>query len=180
MEEETYHGSSEGQQGQPQQSPPQQGQPQQYPQEQYQQPQHTTPQEPKKPLFEKLASDNTIAMIIVLGLLVIMLGAVIISAAPFQTNLSAEEEFGDAADEEDDGLTTRERWDRQATENSMEYAGNVLTNIGLFLLASGVLIGVVLRDDWNKWLRIALAGFALVLIIFAWFGGEFVLGVGIA
>ena len=176
MEEETYHGSSEGQQGQPQQSPPQQGQPQQYPQEQYQQPQHTTPQEPKKPLFEKLASDNTIAMIIVLGLLVIMLGAVIISAAPFQTNYDGEDQ---GYIEDDDGLTNKEMADREATENAMEYTGNILTNIGLFLLASGVLIGVVLRDDWNKWLRIALAGFALVIIIFAWFGGEFILGVGL-
>ncbi|MFO7791354.1 MAG: hypothetical protein R6W73_00025 [Candidatus Saliniplasma sp.] len=176
MEEEPFQSESPGgEQTPPQEQPPTQETP---PQEQYQhQPRHVPPQEPKKSLFEKLATDNMIAMLVVLGLLVIMIGAVIISAAPFQTNYDGEDQ---GYIEDDDGLTNKEMADREATENAMEYTGNILTNIGLFLLASGVLLGVFFRDDWDKWFRVALAGFALVIIIFAWFGGEFALSVGIS
>ncbi len=181
MEEEPFQSESQSEEQIPsQEQPPTQQTTTSQQQPPQHQPQHTPSKKPSKPFIEKLASDKMLSMIVVLGLLVIMLGAVIISAAPFSTNYSAEEEFGDAGDEEDDGLTTREKYDREVRERNMEYTGNILTNIGLFILASGVLLGVFLRDDWNKWIRIALAGFALVIIIFAWFGGEFILGVGIS
>ncbi len=47
--------------------------------------------------------------------------------------------------------------------------GNILRDIGVFLLSSIVLIGALYRDDWNKWMRISLAGFALVLIVVGYF-----------
>ncbi len=75
-----------------------------------------------------------------LGLLIIMVGAILVNA----TN---------SIDDSRHVLTM----------------GNILKDVGVFLIASIMLIAAIYRDDWDKWMRIGLAGFALVLIVVCYF-----------
>ncbi len=154
MEEETFsEGSpSEGQ------APPQQYQQQPPPQQQQYQPQHTPPQQPSEPFFKKLASDDWMPKMVMLGLIIILLGAILISAAPFRTNYGSSPPSMEV------------RQDHRATENSMRYTGNILMDIGVFIVAGVLLLAAFYRDDWSKWFKIGIAGFALALIIIGWFG----------
>ncbi len=115
-----------------------------------QQPQYQPP--PKKDPFENIVKKKTLVMIIIAGLLVIMVSAIIINAA----------QYSDDAD----------------TINNVVTTGQIIRDIGVFLTSGGMLLGAILRDDWNKWIRIAMAGFALVLIIFGYFGVGLQLGLG--
>lgn len=155
MEEKTYQDESPGQQQAP---PQQQYQPQQQPQQQQYQPQHMPPQHPREPFLKKLASDEWMPKVVMLGLIIILLGAILISAAPFRTNYGSSPPSGEL------------QQDHQATENAMRYTGDVLMDIGVFVVAGVLLLATFYRDDWDRWFKIGIAGFALALIIIGWFG----------
>jgi len=81
-----------------------------------------------------------ITLVAMLGLLIIMVGAILLSATT-------------SMDDPRHVITV----------------GNILRDIGVFLLSGIMLIGAFYRDDWNKWMRIGMAGFALVLIVVGYF-----------
>lgn len=58
--------------------------------------------------------------------------------------------------------------------------GNILKDVGVFLVAGITLLAAFYRDEWDKWFRIAIAGFALVLIVLGYFpiAIEFGMGMG--
>jgi len=153
MEEQTYQQEPPaGEQDMPQQQPPQQQPPQQQPyQQQPYQPQHMAPQEPGKPALQKIA-EEWLPMIVIIGLIIIMIGAILINAA----------NYSDEAD----------------TRRDVTITGRIIRDIGVFLLSMITLVAAATRDDLEKWMRIALAGFALVLIVVGYFniGLEFGMG----
>ncbi len=144
----------EPQQDQWQQQPSQdqwQQQPQQQPQQPAQQPYQQQYQQPQKDFFEDLVNDKTLAMVVMLGLLIVMVGAILLSA----TN---------SIDDSRHVITI----------------GNILKDVGVFLLSGILLVAAFYRDEWNIWLRVGMAGFALVLIVVGYFpiGLEFGAAVG--
>ena len=90
-------------------------------------------------------------MVVMLGLMIIMVGAILLNA----TN---------SIDDPRHVITI----------------GNILKDLGVFLVSGIMLIGAFYRDDWSKWFRVAIAGFALVLIVLGYFpiGFDFGLGMG--
>lgn len=130
---------------QPQQQQPQQ--PPQQPQQGYQQepstlPQHQMPQ--KQDTFEGLSKNSTVTTVVVVGILIMMVGAILINAATFS--------------------------DDTDTINDVTNVGNILQDIGVFLAAGFMVIASIYRDDWPKWIRIGTLTFSLLLILVAWFG----------
>ncbi len=97
--------------------------------------------------FEGLASNKTLAMVVMLGLMIIMVGSILLNA----TN---------SIDDPRHVITM----------------GNILIDVGVFLTAGIMLIGAFYRDDWGKWFRIAIAGFAMVLIVLGYFSIGFDFG----
>ncbi len=87
-----------------------------------------------------------LSMMVMLGLMVIMVGAILLSA----TN---------SIDDPRHVITM----------------GNILKDLGVFLVSGIMLLGAFYRDDWSKWFRVAIAGFALVLVVLGYFpiGFEF-------
>lgn len=141
--------------GQPQEGQPQQGQPQQQTQPQpQQQPQyqqgqvqrHEHPQHQRRQdqdTFEGLAKNSTLTTVVIVGLIILMVGAIVINAANFS----------------DDGGTIED----------VTTVGNILQDIGVFLVAGFMLIASIYRDEWSKWMRIGTLTFGLLLILVAWF-----------
>ncbi len=121
--------------------------------EDYQQPaqqewqQTQQPQQPPRDLFKDMSSNRTITMVVILGLLILMVGAILVNA----TN---------SIDDSRHVLTI----------------GNILKDLGVFMISAIMLIAAIYRDDWSKWIRIAVFGFALVMIIvgYYWFAGTIV------
>lgn len=154
--------------GQSYQEPQEQGPPQQEqrewsqgPSQQQQPPQQQRSQQQykKRDFLEDKTSNSWLAKMVLLGLIFILVGMLLTHAAPFQTN------YGSDPPDSDD------QQDNEATRNSMIYTGNILKDIGVFMISVFFLAAAFYRDDWNRWLRIAIILFTLVLIIFAWFGG---------
>ncbi len=58
--------------------------------------------------------------------------------------------------------------------------GNILKDLGVFLVAGIMLMAAFYRDEWDRWFRVAVAGFALVLIVLGYFpiNVEFGMGIG--
>ncbi len=130
-----------GEQQPPQQDWQQQPQQQQPPQQGWQQP--PPQQHPPRDFFKGLASDKTLTMAIMLGLLIIMIGAILVHSATFS--------------------------DSAGTINDIINVGNILKDIGVFIVAGMMLLGALYRDDWDKWMRVGMVGFALVLIVVGYF-----------
>lgn len=149
--EETSYGQEQGQEY-PQQ-PPQQPPQQYYPPE-------------KKNFLEGMTTDDWLAKMVFVSFILLLLGMLLIHAAPFVTNYGS-----DAPDDYEDQL------DDQATQNSMKYMGNILLDLGIFILSGFLLLAAFYRDDWGQWMRVAIAGFVLVLIVFGWFGISATLGI---
>ncbi len=136
---------------------PQQDQNQyQYDQQEYQQ----TPQQPQQPMmpqkdiFEKLTSNNTLVMMVMIGLIVIMVGSLIINAASYSETPSRI--------------------------NDITTTGRIIRDIGVLFISVPMLAGAYYRDDLNKWMRIGMIGFALVMIIVGYFSIGFEIGAGTA
>ena len=123
------------------QQPQQQEPPQGYQQGPSAPPQHQAP--PKQDTFKGLSRNSTLTTVVILGLVILMVGAILISAAPFGE--------GD-------------------TVQNVTNVGNILQDIGVFLVAGFMLIASIYRDDWPKWMRIGTLTFGLLLILVAWFG----------
>ncbi len=134
--QDSWSQEPESYQDQGTQTPPQGQGPQ--PPQGYQQPQQ--PHHPPRDFFKDLAKDKTMAMGALFGLVIIMVGAILLSATT-------------SIDDPRHVITI----------------GNILRDIGVFLLSGMMLIGAFYRDDWNKWIRIGMAGFALVLIVVGYF-----------
>jgi len=132
------------------QQPPQQ---QQHPQPQPQQyqSQRMPPQQPGKPFLQKMA-DDWLPMFVIIGLIFLLVGSILINASAYS----------------DDFDTVR----------NVRITGRIIRDIGVFLIAMVTLVAGALRDDLGKWMRVALVGFALVLIVVGYFniGVEFGFG----
>ena len=100
------------------------------------QPVHRAPIEYIKPF----ASDVILAIGIVLGLLLLMIGSIFCGTA-------------DTSGGQD--------------------AGMMIKAFGLFILASAMFLGAVLRTDMNKWVRVALLLSAVLMVILIGFWGSF-------
>ncbi len=127
-----------GQQGWSQQQPQS---PQGYQQAPSAPPQHQMP--PRQDTFEGLSKNSTLTTVVVVGLIIMMVGAILINSATFS--------------------------DDMGTINDVRNVGNILQDIGVFLVAGFMVIASIYRDDWPKWMRIGTLTFSLLLILVAWF-----------
>lgn len=86
--------------------------------------------------------------------MIIMVGAILINAASFSDNFE--------------------------TVDNIMTTGRILQDIGVFLVSGMMLLAAFYREDWNVWIRVGLAGFALVLIVVGYFpiGLEFGMDTG--
>lgn len=105
-------------------------------------------------MFEGLTSNKTLAMVVMLGLMIIMVGAILIN--------------------------TTNSIDSFNTSRHLLTVGNILKDVGVFLVSGIVLLAAFYREDWEKWFRVAVALVALVLIVVGYFpiGLEFGMGMG--
>lgn len=60
-----------------------------------------------------------------------------------------------------------------ADDNTGRDAGMVLKAFGLFIMTAGMLLGALLRNDMNKWVRVALLLTAALMIVLIGFWGSF-------
>lgn len=100
------------------------------------QPTHKQPIEYIRPF----ASDVILAIGIVVGLFLLMIGSIV--------------------------------WGVADTSGGRD-AGMIVKALGLFVTASTMLLGAVLRTDMNKWVRVALLGSATLMLILIGFWGSF-------
>ena len=121
---------SSGQSSEPQQQAPYPAYGMQY------QPAHRPPSE----YVRSLASDLWLALGVVAGLFLLMIGSIVCGVAD-----------------------TSGGWD----------AGMVVKALGLFIVTAAMFMGGILRNDMNKWVRVALLLAATVLIVLVGFWGSF-------
>ena len=93
------------------------------------------------------------------AILLLLIGMVFSHMAPFMTNYGSNPP--DAGDRADD----------QATENAINYLGNIIQDIGIFLIALFLILAAIYRQNLTDNIRIMLLIFALLVLIFTWFGG---------
>jgi len=146
------------------QQPPQQQPPQQ------QQPQRQVQRPPRRGFLEGLTSNDGLAKVITIGFVLLLVGMLIIHAAPFATNYDGDDIYGDEDDDEDIGLTPREQQDDEAFENAMEYTGQIIRDIGIFLVGLFLVLGGIYRDDLDNKYRMVMVSVAILFILVAWFG----------
>ncbi|MEW5937342.1 MAG: hypothetical protein AB1665_05955 [Candidatus Thermoplasmatota archaeon] len=112
-------------------------QPAQYPPQPHAYPTYPThPAPPKKPAFSKLVSNETVGVLIALGVLLLFLGLVIIHASPMVTN------YGSNPPEE---LTKIQ--DDGAFQATLLVIGDILVDLGVAALVATLLIFGALRED---------------------------------
>jgi len=144
------------------QQPPRQEQPPQG----YQQRQPPTQARPPKEDFLKgMTSNDGLAKIITLGFVLLLIGMLITHAAPFATNWG-----GDQFDDNIQDMTQEEMADDEATQNAMEYTGNLIRDIGIFFIGLFLVLGGIHRDDLDTKYRMLMISLAIIFILVAWFG----------
>ena len=100
------------------------------------QPAHRPPSE----YIRSFASDLWLALGVIAGLFLLMIGSIIYGVADTSTGMDA---------------------------------GMVVKALGLFVVVAAMLLGALLRNDMNKWVRVALLLSATLLIILVGFWGPF-------
>lgn len=138
----------------PQQQPPQQTQPPQ---------QFSTP--PKEDFLKRHTSNDGLAKVISLGFVFLLVGMLIIHAAPFMTNWG-----GDQYDDNLEDMTREEKANDEATQNTLEYTGTLIRDIGIFMVGLFLVLGGIHRDDLDTKYRMLLISLAVLFILVAWFG----------
>ena len=111
------------------------------------------PMRGEKDTFKNITTNNTLVLLIAIGLIVIMVGSLIINAANYSGNL----------DRINDVTTT----------------GRIIRDIGVLFISLPMLAAAYYREDLSKWLRIGMVGFALVLIVVGYFSIGFEIGAGV-
>lgn len=104
-----------------------------------------------------MTSNDWLAKVVFLSVMIMFIGAVLLSVAPFITNYGYEVP------------DIRERQDDEALKRNMEYLGRLIIHFGIFLIAGIFLLASIHREDLDAKYRIALLAFTLVMLIFAWF-----------
>lgn len=127
------------------------------------QPQHIQ-HSPREDFLKRLTSNDGLAKIITLGFVLILVGMLLIHAAPFATNWG-----GDQYDDNLPDMTEEEMADDEATQNAMEYTGNIIRDIGIFFIGLFLVLGSIHRDDLDMKYRITMISLAVLFILVAWF-----------
>ncbi len=134
---------------------PAQPQPQQPPQGQYAPYVHPYPPQPRRSAFEGVVKTNPLTNLIALGVILILLGMIMLHAAPLTTNYGSNPP--------DD---SRRIADDQAFGNTLTAIGNILTDLGLFFIAGFLMLAGILRKDMDKLVRVGLLIAAGVILGF--------------
>ncbi len=111
---------------------------------------------PKKNIFESIARGGTLSTIIVIAVLLMMVGIVLVHAAPSVTN------YGSAAP------SYEKQQDDTALEKSMQIWGQVLMDLGIATLSAFFLIGSIARKELDLKIRAGMFTLAAILIIVTW------------
>ncbi len=158
-EREGYQSSNEeGQQPpqepsqQPSQTPPPTSQQQSVPPHQ--------PRQPKEDFLKRVTSNDGLAKFITVGFILILVGMLLVHAAPFFTN------WGRAQYD----MSREERADDRASQNTMNYIGNFLQDFGIFFISLFLILGSIHRDDLSQRYRISMMALGLLFTLVAWFG----------
>lgn len=109
---------------------------------------------PVKP-YPGFLENKPLMMLILIGAIMLLLGSIMVNAAPMLTN----KEYTDNAVYNND----------VRTQKSMGYIGNILTGIGVFFIFAFLLMAAVVRTDLSDYTRFGL----LLLIGLVMFGARF-------
>ena len=137
------------------------------------------PATPAKAPFAGFVSNKTMSMMIFIGLILIMVGAIMIHVGPQATNYGANDPtqlvdekqadngYDDMDDYQDAMLAAQHtEQNNAAASNAMNYFGSMMADIGIFLVVGVMLLAAFLRPDLPDSVRFG-ALFAVGLILFA-------------
>ncbi|MFW6064348.1 MAG: hypothetical protein ACOC8Y_02110 [Candidatus Natronoplasma sp.] len=120
---------------------------------------------PRENFLKRMTTNDGLAKMLALGFVLILIGMLIIHAAPFATNWG-----GDQYDEDVPDMTEEEMADDEATQNALEYTGNLIRDLGIFFIGFFLVLGGIHRDDLDTKYRMLMISLAIIFILVAWFG----------
>lgn len=112
---------------------------------------------PKRAFLEKLTTNSNLSKILLAGFLIMLIGMLMIHTAPFQTNYGS-----DTPDKQDDIE------DDRAAQKSMKYMGDILFDIGAFMIIAFLSVASIHREDLDVKYRLGMLSFALLVLLFTW------------
>lgn len=110
----------------------------------------------RKALLESLVDNNKLAGIIVVGMLLVMIGLMMVHAAPGITNYGSNPPKADRMA------------DDRALQTSVIIWGHIITDLGMIGISTFLLVASIYRKDMETKVRLGLLLLAAILIIITW------------
>ncbi len=136
------------------QTPPQPSPSQQSQREYYVQPSYGAP--PRKGIIESFTQNHKLAALLVIGMLLLMIGLILIHAAPGVTNYGSNPP------------SYEKQQDDAAFQKSLTIWGHILADIGMIGIAALLLVASIVRKDMQMKIRAGLLILSAFLIVITW------------